>query len=292
MALADQDVVWLDVRVDDLVLVHVGQTNQELLRVSAHRLQRHAFVFRVLLEGCSQVVPHALENQAEVLAVVEGRNQPDDVLLVVLIRAVQPFKDLDLLLGRLCHHVVVAHDLDGNQTLLAVLLVFGLYDIGEDSSAASGLDDEVAAAHNLAYLRDVIPLLIVPVQARRTCEANVCRLPQALFELVVCLLPLVEHVAAGLLLPPPALQQEPADLLPSRALHVVCLARLPSGWGAGGSAALNTLASPSAGGFATSCNAALAILLLLRLATLDGGTALGILLRNWLHLSSCRSNNL
>mmetsp|Transcript_121859 Transcript_121859/g.356152 ORF Transcript_121859/g.356152 Transcript_121859/m.356152 type:complete len:219 (+) Transcript_121859:395-1051(+) len=114
VALADQDVVGLDVRVDDRVLVHVGQSDQKLLRVGSHGLQGHALVLCVLLQCGPQVVPHALEDKAKVLPVVERGEQADDVPLVVLVRVVQSLQDLHLLLGSLCHHVVGAHDLDGD----------------------------------------------------------------------------------------------------------------------------------------------------------------------------------
>mmetsp|Transcript_18734 Transcript_18734/g.58682 ORF Transcript_18734/g.58682 Transcript_18734/m.58682 type:complete len:354 (-) Transcript_18734:26-1087(-) len=213
MALADEDVVGLDVRMNDLVLVHVGQADQQLLRVGTHSLHGHALVLRVFLEGCPQVIPHALKHQAEVFPVVERGEQADYVPLVVLVRPIQPLEDLDLLLGGLRHHVVGAHHLDRNEALLRVLLVLGLHDAREDAPAARSLHNQVAAPHDLANLRDVVPLIVVPVVTRGASEADGCGLPHALLELVAGLLTLIEHVTAHVFLSSPALQDELADLL-------------------------------------------------------------------------------
>mmetsp|Transcript_176 Transcript_176/g.403 ORF Transcript_176/g.403 Transcript_176/m.403 type:complete len:333 (-) Transcript_176:586-1584(-) len=143
----DEDVVGLDVRMQDATPVDVPQPDEQLLGVGPDRPQRHALVLRVLFEGHPQIVPHALEDKAQVPTVGERPHKPDHVLLVALVRAVDLLEELDLLLGRLAHHVVATHDLDGHQLL--VLLILGLDDIREDSLAAHGFDHAITAVHDL-----------------------------------------------------------------------------------------------------------------------------------------------
>mmetsp|Transcript_36297 Transcript_36297/g.103746 ORF Transcript_36297/g.103746 Transcript_36297/m.103746 type:complete len:504 (+) Transcript_36297:99-1610(+) len=198
--LADQDVVRLDIRVNNLVLVHVPNTIKQLLCVHSNSLQRHAFVLGVLLHRSPEVVPHALEHKENVLPVVERLKEPDDVLLVLLVAFVEPLEDLDLLLRRLLHHVVGTDDLDGDVRLTLLFPVLCLHNIGENTATADGLVDNIPVVQDLADLGKVVTLLVVPVLARGAGEADRGRLAHAALERGLGPGARVEHVACGLLL--------------------------------------------------------------------------------------------
>mmetsp|Transcript_14116 Transcript_14116/g.44036 ORF Transcript_14116/g.44036 Transcript_14116/m.44036 type:complete len:505 (+) Transcript_14116:901-2415(+) len=189
----DEDVVRFDVGVEDAAPVDVPKADQQLLGVGTDGPQRHTFVLCVLLQCYPQVVPHALKHEAQVPPVAEGPQQPDDILLVALVRPVDPLQELHLLLRSLAHHVVAAHDLDGHERL--VLLVPGLDDVGEDALAAHVLHDEVPPVHLLADARPVVPLLVVPVVRRGSGLADGRGLVHCALQAVLVLPLLLEHIA-------------------------------------------------------------------------------------------------
>mmetsp|Transcript_66058 Transcript_66058/g.184681 ORF Transcript_66058/g.184681 Transcript_66058/m.184681 type:complete len:346 (-) Transcript_66058:749-1786(-) len=159
----DQDIVGLDVRMDELAPVDVLEGDEKLPRVRPDGFQRHALVLRVLLHCDPKVVPHALEDEAQVVAVDKVAQQADDVSFVATIRCGQALEDLDLLLSGLSHHVVAPHDLDGDHD--PVLLVLRLDHVREGALPAKVLHDLVAPTHDLPDLRFVVPLCVVPVVA-------------------------------------------------------------------------------------------------------------------------------
>mmetsp|Transcript_26979 Transcript_26979/g.61143 ORF Transcript_26979/g.61143 Transcript_26979/m.61143 type:complete len:237 (+) Transcript_26979:343-1053(+) len=196
---------------DDIRPVDVSQCNQQLLRVRLHRLQGHALILRVLLQSNPQVVPHALEHEAQVPAVAEGPNQADHVALLGAVGLGQPLQDVDLLLRRLSHHVVASHDLDSH--LYIVLLVGALHDVREDALPALVLGHEVAPAHDLPDLRLVVPFLVVPVVRGRTCGGDRRRLLERVALLQRALVDvLVEHFVFVVVLRL-LLKHEPLNLL-------------------------------------------------------------------------------
>mmetsp|Transcript_124262 Transcript_124262/g.362789 ORF Transcript_124262/g.362789 Transcript_124262/m.362789 type:complete len:320 (-) Transcript_124262:771-1730(-) len=195
---SNEDVVRLDVCVEDATPMDMSQAYQQLLGVGPNGLQRHALVLGVLLQGHAQVVPHALEDEAQVPSIGERPEQADDVLLVAPIGTIDPLQKLDLLLSSLPHHVIATHDLDGYGVL--VLFVLGLDHIGEHALAAHGLDDPVAPIHDLTDGRPVVALLVVPVVGGGARLADGGGLVHAALQGVLVISVLLEHVAVALCL--------------------------------------------------------------------------------------------
>jgi hypothetical protein len=96
---AHQDVVRLDVGVDDVELAQEAEGKEELVGVSPDCPQVDADVLAEALDDLAQVEAQALEDEAEVAAVLKGALEADDVLPVVRVGLVQATQDEDLFLA-------------------------------------------------------------------------------------------------------------------------------------------------------------------------------------------------
>ena len=94
--LVDEYVVRLDVGMQYLALLEQTQRSEQLASVGAHRGHVQAHILAVLFEQLAQVHAQRLEDQAQVLLVVEAREQSQAVELVLRIGLVQLAQKLEL----------------------------------------------------------------------------------------------------------------------------------------------------------------------------------------------------
>mmetsp|Transcript_42413 Transcript_42413/g.92060 ORF Transcript_42413/g.92060 Transcript_42413/m.92060 type:complete len:243 (-) Transcript_42413:302-1030(-) len=113
---------------------------------------------------------------------------------ILLVSFIHSLEDFNLFLGRLLHHIVCAHDFDGDHS--TINLILGLADIGEDAFSNEILCDFVSLAHDLADLRLVVPLRVIPVIRRgsRLANGSGIRLPTGSLADGILISGLVEHI--------------------------------------------------------------------------------------------------
>mmetsp|Transcript_12892 Transcript_12892/g.32559 ORF Transcript_12892/g.32559 Transcript_12892/m.32559 type:complete len:310 (-) Transcript_12892:300-1229(-) len=107
-----QNVVGLDVGVEDPARSQQLERRQQLKRVGLHGVQVDTHASAELLHDLPQVHAQRLKDHADVVAVLEGVDQVDAVLLAPRIRPGQLLQNAHFLLRRLAHHLVRPHHLD------------------------------------------------------------------------------------------------------------------------------------------------------------------------------------
>mmetsp|Transcript_1379 Transcript_1379/g.3523 ORF Transcript_1379/g.3523 Transcript_1379/m.3523 type:complete len:368 (+) Transcript_1379:105-1208(+) len=107
-----QNVVGLDVGVEDPASSQQLERRQQLKRVGLHGVQVDTHASAELLHDLPQVHAQRLKDHADVVAVLEGVDQVDAVLLAPRIRPGQLLQNAHFLLRRLAHHLVRPHHLD------------------------------------------------------------------------------------------------------------------------------------------------------------------------------------
>lgn len=99
---------------------------------------------------------HGFENETEVVAVFEGAQEANHVLLVQRVRLVELVKNLNFLLTRFVHGLLRANHLDGDFSA-ALLGVLGAHDAAEHAFAEVGVNVVAAAVEQFAEDDAVVP---------------------------------------------------------------------------------------------------------------------------------------